>query len=93
MKQDISKKAMELFDAHYDVWKSTGVCISKCKDKHCRTYGNDCGAWQIYARISATMAVEFARENSLNTSDYSYCGVHHIFHLSIVSILHDYMSI
>ena len=69
MKQDISKKAMELFNAHYDVWKSTGVCISKCKDKHCRTYGNDCGAWQIYARISATMAVEFARENSLNTSD------------------------
>ena len=69
MNQDISKKAMELFDAHYDVWKSTGVCISKCKDKHCRTYGNDCGAWQIYARISATMAVEFARENSLNTSD------------------------
>ena len=60
---------MELFDAHYDVWKSTGVCISKCKDKNCRLYNNDCGAWQIYARISATMAVEFARENSLNTSD------------------------
>ena len=57
MNQDISKKAMELFNAHYDVWKSTGVCISKCKDKNCRTYGNDCGAWQIYARISATMAV------------------------------------
>ena len=69
MKQDISKKAMELFDAHYDVWKSTGVCISKCKDKNCRTYYNNCGEWQIYARISATMAVEFARENSLNTSD------------------------
>ncbi len=69
MKQDISKKAMELFNSHYDVWKSTGVCISKYKDKNCRTYGNDCGAWQIYARISATMAVEFARENSLNTSD------------------------
>ena len=69
MRQDISKKAMELFNAHYDVWKSTGVCISKCQDKNCRTYGNDCGAWQIYARISATMAVEFARENSLNTSD------------------------
>ena len=69
MRQDISKKAMELFNAHYDVWKSTGVCISKCKDKNCRTYENDCGAWQIYARISATMAVEFARENSLNTSD------------------------
>ena len=69
MTQDISKKAMELFNAHYDVWKSTGVCISKCKDKNCRLYNNDCGAWQIYARISATMAVEFARENSLNTSD------------------------
>jgi hypothetical protein len=69
MNQDISKKAMELFDAHYDVWKSTGVCISKCKDKNCRLYNNDCGAWQIYARISATMSVEFARENSLNTSD------------------------
>jgi hypothetical protein len=69
MTQDISKKAMELFNDYYDVLKSTGVCISKCKDKNCRTYDNDCGAWQIYARISATMAVEFARENSLNTSD------------------------
>lgn len=69
MTQDISKKAMELFNDYYDVLKSTGVCISKCKDKNCRTWDNDCGAWQIYARISATMAVEFARENSLNTSD------------------------